>query len=158
MEGQALFIIHWITPVTPINLTAQDNAYGSGLQDTWYRVYYPNDTLYTIPVYDTWTSYQGNFTIEGPEGVYRIYYYSQDHVGNLEDMHNQTAIQGCPWDLNDDHGMNILDVIIVVNHLGEMGEPWWIPMDLAGSPQGLPDGEINILDIISIANHWGTCP
>ena len=151
--------IHWITPLTSINLTAHDPMYGSGPYAIYYRMYYPNQTLYTIPLEDTWALYMGNFTIQGRQGVYQIEYYSVDNVGNPETPVIQTAILGCPWDLNGDGTVNILDVIRIVNHLGETGDPWWIPEDLAGSgPQGLPDGEINILDIISAANHWGTCP
>jgi len=150
--------VHWITPLTSINLTAHDPLYGSGLYAIYYRVYYPNQTLYTLPYEDTWTLYRGDFTIQGRQGAYQIEYYSVDNVGNPESPVTQTAILGCPWDLNGDGTVNILDVIRIVNHLGETGDPWWIPEDLAGGgPQGLPDGEINILDIISAANHWGTC-
>lgn len=47
-----------------------------------------------------------------------------------------------------DQKINILDIINIGQHWGEIGEPCWIPEDVNC------DGIINILGIILVAQHW----
>ena len=53
------------------------------------------------------------------------------------------------WDLNGDHGCNILDVVKIGLSWGQTGSDGWIPEDLNS------DGTINILDVVVIGLHWG---
>jgi hypothetical protein len=67
-----------VSPSTPIDFTASDNLYGSGLASTAYRIYNATFdtgwTIYTKPVYLLGLS----------EGTYQIDYNSTDCAGNLE--------------------------------------------------------------------------
>ena len=52
-----------------------------------------------------------------------------------------------PWDVNDDGIVNIQDLVLVANELGESGE------DLKGDLNG--DGTVNIQDLVIVASHFG---
>ena len=52
-----------------------------------------------------------------------------------------------PWDVNDDGTVNIQDLVLVANELGESGE------DLKGDLNG--DGTVNIQDLVIVASHFG---
>ena len=52
-----------------------------------------------------------------------------------------------PWDVNDDGTVNIQDLVLVANQLGESGE------DLKGDVNG--DGTVNIQDLVLVASHLG---
>ena len=53
-----------------------------------------------------------------------------------------------PWDVNMDGQVNVLDAILILQHLGETGFPGWIVSDVNC------DGMINILDLILVGQHW----
>jgi len=52
------------------------------------------------------------------------------------------------YDLNGDTRVNILDIVLVVSHWGEIGTPGWIIADVNA------DGVINVLDVILLSEHW----
>ena len=52
-----------------------------------------------------------------------------------------------PWDVNDDGTVNIQDLVLVANELGESGE------GLKGDLNG--DGTVNIQDLVIVASHFG---
>ena len=52
------------------------------------------------------------------------------------------------WDVNQDGQVNVLDLILVAQHLGEDAS-----VDLASDVNG--DGTINVLDLIIVAQHFG---
>ena len=52
-----------------------------------------------------------------------------------------------PWDVNDDGTVNVQDLVLVANELGESGE------SLKGDVNG--DGTVNILDLVLVASHFG---
>ncbi|MDD3493172.1 MAG: SdrD B-like domain-containing protein, partial [Candidatus Thermoplasmatota archaeon] len=84
--------VHWITSETEINITA-DDGYGSGIKEIWYKIYYPNGTLYTTPNRpDNFTLYTGSFTVQGPDGTYLIYYKALDHIGHVERERKQKFV------------------------------------------------------------------
>jgi uncharacterized repeat protein (TIGR01451 family) len=85
-------IIHYITSDTLIYINASDQYVG--VSETWYQIFDPNGTLYTVPdpARDNYTLYTGPFTLDGPEGMYIILYKSIDHLGNMERLHKQRAI------------------------------------------------------------------
>jgi hypothetical protein len=47
-----------------------------------------------------------------------------------------------------DGTVNVLDLILVNQHLGETGTPGWIPEDVNA------DGVINVLDSILVSQHF----
>jgi len=86
-------LVHWITSETTICMEASDGCCGSGINETWYKIYYENGTLVTTPDRpDNWTLYKGCFTIDGPDGIYTIYYKSIDNVGHVERERKQKVI------------------------------------------------------------------
>jgi GH25 family lysozyme M1 (1,4-beta-N-acetylmuramidase) len=76
----------YVSPATPIDLTASDNPYGSGLASTAYRIY--NAT------FDTgWTMHTSTICLAGlSEDAYQIDYYSTDCAGNVEPASNVTVV------------------------------------------------------------------
>jgi len=97
----------WVTSHTPIWLNATDNANGSGLKATYYRIWngswHPNasDDEYcgnnNIIWNGTawWYVYYNDTVNFGPiyfheECTHHLMYYSVDNAGNNETMHNQT--------------------------------------------------------------------
>jgi hypothetical protein len=52
------------------------------------------------------------------------------------------------WDVNADSKTNVLDMITVGQHWGEMGVAGWIPEDVN------EDGKIDVLDMILVGQHW----
>jgi len=84
--------VHWITSETTITLTA-DDGYGSGIEEIWYKIYYPNGTLYTTPNRpDNFTLYTGPVTVDGPDGTYLIYYKALDIIGHVERERKQKFV------------------------------------------------------------------
>lgn len=55
-------------------------------------------------------------------------------------------------DINGDCEINVLDLTTISQHVGETGEPGWIPADV------VPDGRIDVLDLSKVAACWGFCP
>ena len=52
-----------------------------------------------------------------------------------------------PWDVNDDGTVNVQDLVLVANELGESGE------SLKGDVNG--DGVVDIRDLVLVASHFG---
>ena len=52
------------------------------------------------------------------------------------------------WDVNEDSGSNVLDMVLIGQHFGENGETGWIRADVN------EDGTINVLDMIIVGQHW----
>jgi hypothetical protein len=55
----------------------------------------------------------------------------------------------CPWDLNGDGEVNVLDLLDL---LGAWGPNPGHPADFNG------DGEVNVLDLLELLGNWGSCP
>ncbi|KAA0010513.1 MAG: hypothetical protein FE041_05200 [Thermoplasmata archaeon] len=72
----------WVTSSTQFNLTAEDNIDGSGVNNTYYRVWCNGS-------WTAWMEYTGNFTLIG-ECKHYLEYYSTDNAGNVENVINQT--------------------------------------------------------------------
>jgi hypothetical protein len=82
-----------------------------------------------VPGTATWQIYN-------PSGPLRVYHPLCISLG------------GIIGDVNSDGFVNVLDLILVGQHLGETGPPGWIPEDINA------DGQINVLDMILIGQHW----
>jgi hypothetical protein len=52
------------------------------------------------------------------------------------------------WDANEDGVVNVLDMILIAQDLGETGPPGWIREDVNDS------GVISVLDLIIVGQHW----
>ena len=71
--------------------------------------------------------------------------------GPLDDAEIITIIVNHPyydWDTNSDGVTNVLDMIRIGQHWGEVGQIGWIQEDAN------EDGTINVLDMIVIGQHW----
>jgi hypothetical protein len=51
-------------------------------------------------------------------------------------------------DANGDSVVNVLDMVLIGQHWGQIGSPGWIPEDV------MKDGVINVLDMIIVGQHW----
>jgi uncharacterized protein YjdB len=51
------------------------------------------------------------------------------------------------WDVNNDGQVNVLDLILIGQHLNESGAPGWLKQDIN------KDGRINVLDLILAAQR-----
>jgi len=72
----------WVTSSTKFNLTASDTIDGSGIDTINYRFWYNG-------LWSPWITYSANFTLFR-QGLHYLEYYSIDHLGNTEMIHNQT--------------------------------------------------------------------
>jgi hypothetical protein len=62
---------------------------------------------------------------------------------------NLCAAEPCPWDLDGNGVVNVLDVLLVVANMG--------PCD--GCPEDVNgDGVVNGRDVAAVATHFGPCP
>ena len=53
------------------------------------------------------------------------------------------------WDINEDGICNLLDLILISEHFGEIGTPGWIREDVDNN------GEIQMLDLFFVSNYYG---
>jgi hypothetical protein len=58
----------------------------------------------------------------------------------------------CPWDLNGDGVVNVLDLILLVQSFGPCDDPDDCPEDFDG------DGFVGILDLLALLWNFGFCP
>ena len=65
----------WVAPSTVFSLQSQDN--GSGVADTYYRVYAGGG-------WSSWRDTPLNFTASGPDGLLEVEYYGLDHLAQEE--------------------------------------------------------------------------
>jgi PKD repeat protein len=72
----------WVTSNTLFTLTATDNTGGSGVNHTYYRIWYSG-------LWTAWIYYGGSFTLSG-EGEHYIEFFSDDYAHNVENVNNQT--------------------------------------------------------------------
>jgi hypothetical protein len=66
----------------------------------------------------------------------------------------------CTGDVNEDHVVNIDDLVVVINWWGFHGfcntpDNWGCPADVAPAN---PNGLVNIDDLVQLITHWGDCP
>jgi hypothetical protein len=73
----------------------------------------------------------------------------------VTDNNNLTAtkvlsitISYAAWDINMDGSVNVLDMTLISQDIGQTGTPGWIREDVNN------DGVINILDLVLIGQHW----
>jgi hypothetical protein len=84
------------------------------------------------------------------EGIYPDVVF-QVSDGSLDDTETITITVNQPysdWDTNSDGATNVLDMIRIGQHWGEVGQIGWIQEDAN------EDGTINVLDMIVIGQHW----
>jgi len=78
----------YVSPRTPFSLAVTENrvAEAEGSATTYFRLVADN----SIP--GAFGAYAGPFSISGPDGSYRLDYYSVDALGNLEAVHSAVFI------------------------------------------------------------------
>ena len=64
----------------------------------------------------------------------------------------------CTPDANQEHTVNVLDMLAVINAWGACANPNNCPADIA--PPGPPVGDdiVNVADLLAVINGWGACP
>ncbi len=74
----------WVTNETQFWLNATDEGCmgGVGINHTWYRIWWNGS-------WTNWTEYNGSFTFD-EDCVHYLEWYSEDILGNMEEVHNQT--------------------------------------------------------------------
>lgn len=140
----------------PLSITANATDDISGIKEIhlYYRYSFDNATWTDWEIYGenkTLAPYTWLFSAPNGMGYYEFYSQAVDNVDNIEtDLLMADALcQIYPdWDVNKDHKINILDIIIIGQHWETIGEHGWISADVNN------DGHINILDIIMIGQHW----
>jgi len=83
-------------------------------------------------------------------GIYTLVRFEVSD-GSLSDFEEITITVNQPyddWDTNTDGAVNVLDMIRVGQHWGEVGLEGWIREDVN------EDGAVNVLDMILIGQHW----
>jgi hypothetical protein len=55
----------------------------------------------------------------------------------------------CPWDLDGDGNVNVVDLLIVIASWGPCAG---CPADFSG------DGFVNVVDLLALIGNWGPCP
>jgi len=69
------------------------------------------------------------------------------------DRRQEAAFNGCPWDVNGDGVIDVLDLIDLLLCFGLPADPPCDSADING------DGTVNVLDLIDLLLHFGeTCP
>ena len=72
-----------------------------------------------------------------------------DGYSNSEEIITITVNQPySDWDVNSDNNTNVLDMIRIGQHWGEIGAVGWIAEDVN------EDGSISVLDMILVGQHW----
>jgi len=140
----------------PLPITVSASDIGSGVKEVslYYRYSTDNSTWTNWILYginQTESPYTWFFTAPDGAGFYEFYSQALDNEYNRE-AEPVSADVFCSiypdWDVNMDQNINILDIIVIAQHIGETGEPCWIPQDVNC------DGTVNVLDIILVAQHW----
>ena len=71
-----------------------------------------------------------------------------DSVGGTATKALSITVAYAIWDVNMDGAVNVLDMILISQHMGETGTPGWIREDVNH------DGVINVLDMVIVGQHW----
>ena len=154
--------VHTISPYgyhkknLPLAITATASDEVSGIKEVYLYYRYSSDN-------STWTNWQlygesktltpYTWLFSAPNGV-GYYEFSSQAIDNADNTQTDplTADALCQihpdWDVNKDHKINILDIIIIGQYWETTGEHGWISADVTN------DGHVNILDIILIGQHW----
>ncbi len=137
-----------------ITATATDDISGVKEVYLYYRYSLDNATWTDWKMYGeskTVVPYTWLFSAPNGTGYYEFYSQAIDNENNIQpDAITADALcQIYPdWDVNKDHKINILDIIIIGQYWDATGEQGWISADVNN------DGRVNILDIVVIGQHW----
>ncbi len=89
----------------------------------------------------------GDFFTKPGEYEIKVTATSQGDTTKTAEITTVTTIEPVPWDINADGTVNIQDLVLVANQIGESGE------GLAGDVN--MDGEVNILDLVEVTSYFG---
>lgn len=132
-------ILH-VQKTTPLTLDDADDGDGSGVLLTEYRIDEGD-----------WVSYSTSFTVN-VEGHHFIQYRSKDKAGNLEDVKTLSVfVEDVDlWDVNNDGQVDLNDLVLVAQHLGET-----IESPISPNPDINGDGVVDISDLVLVGKHFG---
>ncbi|RKU10434.1 hypothetical protein C6501_13855 [Candidatus Poribacteria bacterium] len=89
----------------------------------------------------------GDFFTKPGEYEIKVTATSQGDNTKTAEITTVTTIKPVPWDINADGTVNIQDLVLVANQIGESGE------GLSGDVN--MDGEVNILDLVQVTSYFG---
>jgi hypothetical protein len=72
----------------------------------------------------------------------------KDSVNNMATKSLTITVSYQSWDINKDGAVDVLDMILISQRLGESGTNGWIREDVND------DGSVNMLDSILVGQHW----
>ncbi len=121
------------------------------------------DPLIVVTVFDKEGLAQGTFELLVPQGqkaFLGILRKDRETIGRVDIWSPAGGFEGisaislwqnpelCPWDINGDGVVNIVDLIALLGAWGPGGGP----ADFDG------DGDVDIVDLIKLLANWGPCP
>ena len=83
------------------------------------------------------------------EGNYSYTILAKDSSNNVKASSTEKFSMSPNWDISNDGGSNVLDLVLVSNRYGITGSLGWIREDVDNN------GVINVLDINLVSNHFG---
>jgi len=97
---------------------------------------------------DTDTFYYQSNTAFSSSGNYSYFIWANDTSGNSGFSSGFAFSMPPNWDINNDGGCSIFDLVLISNHYGETGAAGWIREDVDNS------GEIEVLDLVLASNNY----
>jgi hypothetical protein len=101
-----------------------------------------------IPV-DSDSFYYQSSTMFSSYGNYSYFVWADDTNGNGNLSSSFAFSQPPNWDINNDGGCNVFDLVLISNHYGEVGMLGWIRGDVDNN------GQIEVLDLVLSSNEYG---
>jgi len=81
-------------------------------------------------------------------GNYSYSIWTKDTSNNTNSSSSVLFSMPPNWDINNDGTCDILDLVLISNHYGEIGPFGWIREDADN------DGEVQVIDFVNVSNHF----
>jgi len=79
--------------------------------------------------------------------VYHWYVYAYDGHSSMNRSY-WFRTENIPWDINNDSRCNIIDLLLISTHYGEIGLDGWITEDVDNN------GKVQLNDLLITSNHY----
>jgi len=130
-----------------ISGTVTDNV---AVDAVFLRVVYPDSTMTngSMAYIVGGDVYYVNTTL-GDYGNYSYSLWANDTSGNTVTSVSYAFSMPPNWDVNNDGGCNVFDLVLISNHYGETGTAGWIREDVDNN------GQIQVFDLVLLSGHYG---
>jgi len=133
-----------------VNMTVDvtDNV---AVDDVYLNITDPNGASINVSMISTDgdTFYYQSNTAFSSYGNYSYFVWANDTSGNGNSSSGFAFSMSPNWDINNDGGCNVFDLVLISNHYGEVGTVGWIREDVDNN------GEIEVLDLVLTSNEYG---